>query len=75
MSNQVLDNSNISKHLGKSSEYKNTYDNTLLVKELRQNNRTYLGIQADNLPFVGFDTWNAYEWLPCNWCCKDLLPG
>ena len=71
MSNQVLDNSNISKHLGKSSEYKNTYDNTLLVKELRQNNRTYLGIQADNLPFVGFDTWNAYE---CSFLLNNGCP-
>ena len=61
MSNQVLDNSNISKHLGKTSEYKSTYDKTLLVAEPRQNNRTYLGIKDDNLPFVGFDTWNAYE--------------
>lgn len=61
MSNQVLDNSNISVHLGKVSQYKSTYDKGLLVREPRQSNRTYLGIYDDNLPFVGFDTWNAYE--------------
>jgi 7-cyano-7-deazaguanine reductase len=61
MSNEVLDNSNISKHLGKTSRYKNTYDASLLVAEPRQSNRTYLGIDGKNLPFVGFDTWNAYE--------------
>jgi 7-cyano-7-deazaguanine reductase len=32
-----------------------------LVREPRQTNRTHLGIQDDNLPFVGFDTWNGYE--------------
>lgn len=61
MANTVLDNSNISIHLGKTSQYKSTYDKTLLVREPRQNNRTYLGISDDNLPFKGFDTWNAYE--------------
>jgi len=61
MSNYQLDNSNINVHLGKTSQYKNTYDNTLLVREPRHNNRTYLGIQDSNLPFVGYDTWNAYE--------------
>jgi len=59
--NQVLDNSNISVHLGKVSQYKSTYDSSLLVREPRQNNRTYLDIYDDKLPFVGFDTWNAYE--------------
>jgi len=71
MSNQVLDNSNISKHLGKTSEYKNTYDKNLLVREPRQNNRTYLNIQNDSLPFVGFDTWNAYE---CSFLLNNGCP-
>ena len=71
MSNQVLDNSNIAVHLGKTSQYKNTYDKTLLVKEPRQNNRTYLGIENDNLPFVGFDTWNAYE---CSFLLNNGCP-
>lgn len=71
MSNQVLDNSNISVHLGKTSHYKSTYDKTLLVREPRQNNRTYLSIQDDDLPFVGFDTWNAYE---CSFLLNNGCP-
>lgn len=61
MSNKILDNSRISKHLGQTSEYKDQYDAGLLVNEPRSNNRTHLDIQDDDLPFVGFDTWNAYE--------------
>ena len=60
-SKKKLDNSNISKHLGQSSQYKSTYDPSLLVREPRQSNRTHLDIQDDNLPFIGNDTWNAYE--------------
>lgn len=56
-----LDNSNISKHLGQSSEYKSTYDPSLLVREPRQSNRTHLDLHDDSLPFSGTDTWNAYE--------------
>jgi 7-cyano-7-deazaguanine reductase len=56
-----LDNKNVSKHLGQTSEYKSTYDPKLLVREPRQSNRTHLGITDDDLPFVGNDTWNAYE--------------
>jgi 7-cyano-7-deazaguanine reductase len=57
----MLDNTNISKHLGQKSEYKAQYDPSLLVREPRQSNRTHLDIQDDNLPFVGYDTWNGYE--------------
>ena len=60
-SKKKLDNSNISKHLGQTSQYKSTYDPSLLVREPRQSNRTHLDIQDDNPPFVGNDTWNAYE--------------
>lgn len=56
-----LDNSNISVHLGQTSQYKSTYDPSLLVREPRQSNRTHLGIEDEDLPFVGNDTWNAYE--------------
>lgn len=56
-----LDNSNISVHLGKTSEYKSQYDASLLVREPRSNNRKHLDIQDDALPFFGNDTWNAYE--------------
>jgi len=61
MANNVLDNSRISKHLGQTSQYKSTYDPDLLVREPRSNNREYLNIFDDDLPFVGSDTWNAYE--------------
>ena len=61
MSNKTLDNSRISKHLGQTSEYKDQYDAGLLVNEPRSNNRTHLDIRDDDLPFVGFGTWNAYE--------------
>jgi len=61
MALQELDNSNISVHLGKTSSYKSQYDPGLLVREPRQTNRNHLGIKDDNLPFVGYDTWNGYE--------------
>lgn len=59
--NITLDNSNISKHLGKVTGYKATYDPSLLVREPRQNNRKHLGISDDKPPFFGYDIWNAYE--------------
>lgn len=59
--NTTLDNSNISKHLGKITGYKATYDPSLLVREPRQNNRKHLNISDDKLPFCGYDIWNAYE--------------
>ncbi len=61
MANKQLDNSRISKHLGQTSQYKSEYDSGLLVREPRSNNREYLNIFDDDLPFVGSDTWNAYE--------------
>lgn len=61
MTTAVLDNTKISKHLGQTSEYKDQYDPSLLVREPRSNNRTHLDIQDDDLPFEGFDIWNAYE--------------
>jgi len=59
--NTQLDNSNISKHLGRITGYKCTYDPSLLVREPRQNNRKHLGIKDEELPFSGYDIWNAYE--------------
>ncbi len=61
MTQTKLDNSNISVHLGKISEYKSQYDASLLVREPRSNNRKHLNINDDDLPFIGNDTWNAYE--------------
>lgn len=71
MANKELDNSKISKHLGQTSQYKSTYDPSLLVPELRSNNREHLNIFEDDLPFVGSDTWNAYE---CSFLLNNGLP-
>ena len=57
----VLDNSRVSTHLGQTSKYKDQYDPKLLVREPRSSNREQLDIKDDNLPFVGYDIWNAYE--------------
>jgi len=51
----------IDKVLGKITEYPQTYDPSILVRELRQTNRDSVNLDGDNLPFIGFDTWNAYE--------------
>lgn len=58
---EQLDNSNISKHLGKSSEYIKTYDKSLLVREPRASNRKHLNISDEAPPFVGYDVWAGYE--------------
>ena len=56
-----LDNSNVSKVLGKTVDYPDQYDPSILVREPRQSNRKHLQILDDDLPFVGADVWNAYE--------------
>ena len=56
-----LDNKNISKHLGQSSQYKSEYDASLLVREPRSSNRKHLKIKEKSLPFIGCDVWNGYE--------------
>jgi 7-cyano-7-deazaguanine reductase len=61
MALKELDNSNISKHLGKASNYVSTYDPSLLVREPRSSNRKHLGLKDEDLPFRGFDTWDGYE--------------
>jgi 7-cyano-7-deazaguanine reductase len=50
--------------LGKSVAYPTTYDATLLHPIARSLSRDALGL-GDELPFQGFDLWNAYElsWL------------
>lgn len=58
---EQLDNSNISKHLGKSSAYIKQYDPSLLVREPRQSNRKHLNIDDAAPPFIGCDIWNGYE--------------
>lgn len=50
-------------HLGKKGGegYSSEYDPTLLVAIPRRYNRESCGIDENNLPFVGVDTWNCYE--------------
>ncbi len=48
-------------HLGKKSEYKASYDPSVLVPVPRQENRNTIKVNNDNLPFIGVDVWNAYE--------------
>ena len=49
------------KHLGTISAYSENYDAELLLKIPRNLNREAYDIDEDNLPFVGYDVWNAYE--------------
>ncbi|HCO7563675.1 TPA: NADPH-dependent 7-cyano-7-deazaguanine reductase QueF [Escherichia fergusonii] len=51
--------------LGKSTDYRDTYDASLLQGVPRSLNRDPLGLTADNLPFHGADIWTLYElsWL------------
>lgn len=73
-----------SKHLGKvgGEGYKDSYDTSLLVPIPRQLNREAYGIDENNLPFVGYDVWNAYEvsaltnkGLPVNGMVKIIYPS
>lgn len=50
--------------LGKAVDYPTAYDPALLHPIARAEGRSLLGIDAE-LPFAGFDLWNAYElsWL------------
>lgn len=50
--------------LGRNTGYAETYDPTLLRPVLRRIKREEIGIEGE-LPFTGFDIWNAYElsWL------------
>lgn len=47
--------------LGKTSVYPQKYDNTVLFRIPREENRKKYGIDTGNLPFTGLDVWNAYE--------------
>lgn len=69
--------------LGKQhTEYKSTYNPSVLAREYRQGNRTQYDIDGDNLPFVGFDTWHVWEvstmtanGLPVNGIMKIVVPA
>lgn len=56
-----IDNTEISKVLGQRVSAPDQYDKSILVRELRQNNRTYLNLSDSNLPFKGIDLWNNWE--------------
>lgn len=67
--NQELLNQLASQHLGKAGDgtvvkpyvTPDNVDPTLLVAVPRHLNRTGYGLDDNNLPFVGADAWNAYE--------------
>lgn len=68
-------------HLGKRSTGSELYDKSLLVAVPRIENRTVYNIDEDNLPFVGYDIWNAYEVsfltthnIPCMYVLKIKYP-
>lgn len=50
-----------STHLGHRVEYPQHYAPEMLVGVPRQLNRTQYGLSPDKLPFVGTDSWHAYE--------------
>ena len=66
-----MNTNNIDKVLGQRVDSPTTYTPEILVREERQRNRTYLGLQDENLPFVGFDIWNGYE---CSALTESGLP-
>lgn len=47
--------------LGKEAQYPESYDKSVLFRIDRLENRSKYGIDSSNLPFVGYDIWNAYE--------------
>lgn len=51
--------------LGKKSEYDPTYNPDRLYPIPRLSKRQEIGIDSNNLPFIGYDFWNHYEvsWL------------
>lgn len=56
-----IDNTEISKVLGQRISAPEQYDKSILVRELRQNNRSHLNLYNNKLPFVGVDLWNNWE--------------
>jgi 7-cyano-7-deazaguanine reductase len=66
-----MNTNNIDKVLGQRVDSPTTYTPDILVREERQRNRSYLNIQNENLPFVGYDIWNGYE---CSALTNNGLP-
>ena len=67
--NQKTLNDLVSVHLGRAGDgtvvkpyvTPDSVDESLLVAVPRQLNRTEYELHDDNLPFIGYDAWNAYE--------------
>ncbi|EKK5243179.1 NADPH-dependent 7-cyano-7-deazaguanine reductase QueF [Cronobacter sakazakii] len=57
--------------LGKSTDYRDVYDASLLQPVPRSLNRDPLGLRADALPFHGADIWTMYE---LSWLNRNGLP-
>ena len=66
-----MNTNNIDKVLGQRVDSPTTYTPDILVREERQRNRTYLNLQNEDLPFVGYDIWNGYE---CSAMTENGLP-
>ncbi len=52
---------NEAKYLGKATEYPKHYAPEVLVPVPRHLNREMYGLTDNNLPFLGYDVWHAYE--------------
>lgn len=52
--------------LGKKTDYKFHYDKTLILPIPRDEERSKIGIDSNNLLFKGFDVWNCYEFSTLN---------
>lgn len=65
MTNDILANNLTKSELGKQSNYDDKYNPSRLFAVPRVEKRQELSINADDLPFFGFDCWNHYEvsWL------------
>lgn len=50
-----------SKYLGKKVNGSEEYNSSLLVAVPREENRKHYNIENNNLPFLGYDVWHAYE--------------
>lgn len=57
--------------LGKATSYPHQYNASLLDAVPRSMNRLPIGIKNENLPFIGTDTWTAYE---LSWLNNNGLP-
>ncbi len=60
-----------SKYLGKQIKYPKHYAPEMLIAVARELNRKEYNINEDNLPFIGYDVWHAYE---LSFLTKNGLP-